>query len=197
MVKNACVKVLVKCGISTAMATVAVQAVCEELYHHQYHLTKEEAIERDLSLVECSRKQPSQPEKVSRLQIAGIQSVASSKQGYCMSVETNHDVDSVVDKVLEKIKGLAVGIPEGAQAPPSVEFVDNKPVGRFTNRERRPYRSRLRSFRGGYQPTTSKTRRCRACQSADHYVRECPVRFCQACGNKGHDSWDKSCPKYL
>ena len=34
-VKNTCVKVSVKCGISTAMATVAVQAVCEELYHHQ------------------------------------------------------------------------------------------------------------------------------------------------------------------
>ena len=36
-------KVSVKCGISTSMATVAVQAVCEELYHYQYYLKKEEA----------------------------------------------------------------------------------------------------------------------------------------------------------
>ena len=42
-IRKACVKVLVKCGISTSMAAVAVQAVCEELYHHQYYLTKEEA----------------------------------------------------------------------------------------------------------------------------------------------------------
>ena len=66
-VKNACVKVSIKCGISTATATVAVQAVCEEFYHHQYYLTKEEAIERDLSLIECSREQPSyQPKKKCR-----------------------------------------------------------------------------------------------------------------------------------
>ena len=36
-------KVSVKCGISTSMAAVAVQVVCEKLYHQQYYLTKEEA----------------------------------------------------------------------------------------------------------------------------------------------------------
>ena len=67
-VKNACVKVSVKCGISTAMATVAVQAVCKELYHHQYYLTKEEAIERGPNLVEYGKEQPSsQPKKKHRL----------------------------------------------------------------------------------------------------------------------------------
>ena len=50
------------------MATVAVQAVCEELYHHQYYLTKEEAIERDPNLVEYSKEEPSsQPKKKRRL----------------------------------------------------------------------------------------------------------------------------------
>ena len=47
-IKKACVKVLVIFGISTSMATVVVQAVCEELYHHQYYMTKEEVIEKDL-----------------------------------------------------------------------------------------------------------------------------------------------------
>ena len=173
-----------------ARQTIARDYFVKGLHHEMQIALKSSPQFSTASLIDLAKE-------TSRLQIAGIQSVASSKQGYCMSVETNHDVDSVVDKVLEKIKGLTVGIPEGAQAPPSVEFVDNKPVGRFSNRERGPYRSRPRSFRGGYQPTTSKTRRCRACQSADHSVRECPMRFCQACGNKGHDSWDKSCPKYL
>ena len=54
--------------------------------------------------------------ETTRLHIAGIQSVPSSKQDYCVSVEADHDVDSVVNRVLEKIQGLTAGIPEGAQA---------------------------------------------------------------------------------
>ena len=92
-----------------------------------------------------------------------------------MSVETDHDVDSVVDKVLEVIKGVAGRIPEAAQALPSFEYASgNKPSSRFNNRGKLPYRSRSRNFRGGYQPSTSQVRRCRACHSTDHYVREGP-----------------------
>ena len=46
---------------------------------------------------------------------------------------------------------------------------------------------------------TSKPRggqKCRNCDSTQHFVRQCPSRFCPACGNKGHDAWDKVCPKY-
>ena len=63
-IKNACVKVSVKCGVSTSMATVAVQAVCEELYGHHYFLSKEEAIEKDPDLV--SYKEASPPIKKKR-----------------------------------------------------------------------------------------------------------------------------------
>ena len=66
-----------------------------------------------------------------------------------MSVETDHEVDSAVNKGLEKIKGLAVGIPESAQAASSVDFVGNKPSGHFTNRGKNPYCTRSRNFRGG------------------------------------------------
>ena len=83
-VKNACVKVSVKCGISTAMATLAVQAVCEELYHHQYYLTKEEAIERDPNLVEYGKEQPSsQPKKKRQLdERKSASKPLSNKQDY-------------------------------------------------------------------------------------------------------------------
>ena len=57
-------KVSSKCGISTAMAAVAVQAVCEELYHHQYYLTKEEAIEKDPNL--HAYQEQSQPKEKRR-----------------------------------------------------------------------------------------------------------------------------------
>ena len=52
-----------KCGISTSMATVAVQAVYEELYHHQYYLTKEEAIEKDPDLAQYKEQTSSAPKK--------------------------------------------------------------------------------------------------------------------------------------
>ena len=45
------------------MATVAVQAVCEELYHHQYYLTKEEVIEKDTKLAQYKEQNPSAPKK--------------------------------------------------------------------------------------------------------------------------------------
>ena len=66
-IKQACVKVSVKCNISTAMATVAVQAVCEELYHHQYYLSKDEAIEKDPNLQQYKQQPSEQQSKKRRL----------------------------------------------------------------------------------------------------------------------------------
>ena len=66
-----------------------------------------------------------------------------------ISVKIDHDVNSVVNKVLEKIKGLAVEIPESAQDPSSVHFVGNKPSSRFTIRGKNPYPTRSRNFRRG------------------------------------------------
>ena len=133
--------------------------------------------------------------ETTRLQIAGIESFASSQQGHCMSVNTEDLVDSIADKVLAKMKGMSVGVPGGTEASPSVNYF-GKSSNRFTTRGKNKSRPRSRNFRGGYQPPNSQYQRCRSCQSTDHYVRECPSRFCQACGNKGHDSWDKSCPNY-
>ena len=43
------------------MVTVAVQAVCEEPYHHQYYLTKAEAIEKDPDLAQDKEQTSSAP----------------------------------------------------------------------------------------------------------------------------------------
>ena len=45
------------------MATVAIKAVCEELCHHQYYLTKEEAIEKDPNLAQYNEQNSSVPKK--------------------------------------------------------------------------------------------------------------------------------------
>ncbi len=60
--------------------------------------------------------------------------------------------------------------------------------------------SRPRSNRGGYgwvySHNTTQFRKCRACQSLVHFITECPSPYCQACGNKGHDTWSSTCQNY-
>ena len=46
-----------------SMQAVAVQAVCEELYHHEYYLTKEEVIQKDTNLVQYKEQNSSAPKK--------------------------------------------------------------------------------------------------------------------------------------
>ena len=61
-VKKACIKASVKCNTSTAMGSVAAQAVCEEMYDHHYYLSKEEAIQNDPSLSQYHAQQQEQNE---------------------------------------------------------------------------------------------------------------------------------------
>ena len=43
-IKSACAKTSSSCGISVDKARIAVQVVCNELYHHKYYLSKEEQL---------------------------------------------------------------------------------------------------------------------------------------------------------
>ena len=49
-----------------------------------------------------------------------------------------------------------------------------------------------RGGRGGKQ----QPYKCRACNKTGHLFRKCPERYCQSCGNQGHDGWSQECPKY-
>ena len=53
------------------------------------------------------------------------------------------------------------------------------------------YPSRRPQGRGG-----RNDRKCRGCQSTGHIVKDCPTRFCQACGQRGHDAWQQVCPNH-
>ena len=63
-VKKACIKVSVKCNMSTAVGLVAVHAVCEEMYHHHYYLSKEEAIQNDPYFSQHREQQQEQNENM-------------------------------------------------------------------------------------------------------------------------------------
>ena len=49
-IKSTCVQVSVNCGLSVAMAILAVKIVCQALYEHTFYLNKEEAMQADSSL---------------------------------------------------------------------------------------------------------------------------------------------------
>ena len=41
-----------------------------------------------------------------------------------------------------------------------------------------------------------KAKKCFKCKETSHIVKNCPKRFCQACGQTGHDWWMQSCPSH-
>ena len=132
-------------------------------------------------------------DEVSRLELAGVNSCLTDahgvnvvEAGVCASrgEEATNLVDEIADKVLQKL------------SESSIDYVSR---GRAFDRSRSARgNGESNSFARG---TRSEGRRpplkCRNCNSTSHLVRRCPSRFCQSCGERGHDSWSKDCPKYL
>ena len=113
----------------------------------------------------------------------------------------------------KSIKSEVIG--SVTQAPSTLESkIDNLITvlernmgGSVTGEETVNYAGSRNSNARGYPPIRGKSRgtdrrqflqnrRCRNCNSTEHLFRKCPERYCQACGNKGHDGWERSCPKY-
>ncbi len=138
-----------------------------------------------------------------RLQIAGIDSFASNKAQECMAVESPSVVDAIAEKVIEKLKGPSIDIhgsnDGGIQEIATANYVGNQRRGNQRRGRRGNFPNKSYQPRAGNQGNnrpSQRGRKCRTCESSEHFFRECPLRFCQACGNTGHDAWDASCPKY-
>lgn len=138
-----------------------------------------------------------------RLQLAGIDSFASEKIQSCMSVEGPSVVDEIADRVIAKLKGISIDSHGGDvgdnKEMATANFVGNQwrgsqRRGRRGNFASKPFQPRAGNPRNNR--SSQSGRKCRTCESPEHFFRECPLRFCQACGNKGHDAWDSSCSKY-
>ena len=118
-----------------------------------------------------------------------------------VSVPTNN-YDSRLDRLLAVME-RSFGMNDNDVGDPEEEInfagANNNAYPRYPrNRQRRPgynrARGNLQSQRGSKVHQQSLL--CRSCNSTGHLVKNCPQRFCQSCGNRGHDRWDTACPKY-
>ena len=141
---------------------------------------------------------------VSRLELAGVKSSKATRTvNLCEEKEfAENVVDKIAEKVFEKIKDLNVSCDE----EPKVNAVDNCYQNRRGGRYRQNFNrqdSNRGSNRGNYRKrnsgnsSSSVERKCRSCFSTEHFLRNCPTRFCRACGQRGHDQSNaEECPNY-
>ena len=142
-------------------------------------------------------------DEAKRLELAGIQSFPVNKRFSANLVNPISDekiVDSIAEKVIEKLHATSFSS-GGGEPHKEVKFASasyNRGRGRgFGARNRGMGRGNYpRRFQSPKAAKSSGNLRCRTCQSNEHLYRACPMRFCQACGKRGHDAWDSSCENY-
>ena len=143
-----------------------------------------------------------------RFQTAGVQSPSNAPIPIKTEVQevslgaiggnsiTDEDslVDSIVEKVVSRLGGLNVA---GANSDSSVNYMNSQHQHRGGGRNQRrgsSYNQRGKGNRG--RGRGRGTFKCRNCNSPDHGYTQCPTRFCQACGGRGHDGWSRDCPNF-
>ena len=106
----------------------------------------------------------------------------------CTGAASKEDmfVDRIVEKVVDRLGDLNM-----TNSFSSVNFANHQGRGGGRNRRRG---SNQRG--GGSNRGRGKNFKCRACGQPDHAYAQCPQRFCQACGGRGHDGWSRDCPNF-
>lgn len=136
-----------------------------------------------------------------RLALAGVKSYSNctTTSEACNSVGDIHAsipvqlpnaspdmINAIADVVVSKLKESSLGSSNSATGE-DAEEVGN--VGRGSG-------GRRGRGRGGRNNGGNQIRRCRACQKTDHVIKNCPNKFCEACGQRGHSQYDRNCPNY-
>ena len=127
-----------------------------------------------------------------RLELAGI---GSTKIPSVSAIGSNDEiVDAIAEKVLQRLSLASPAVKDDS----NIEAVDdsrgNRSGGRNRNRGRGRGRGSFPQNSAGQRSTSQ--RKCRACQSTQHLIKDCPQRFCQACGGRGHDQYNSACPNF-
>ena len=145
-----------------------------------------------------------------RLSLAGVKSYSKSTttSEACGSVEVSQTpmqlqgastdvINAIADVVVSKLKESSL---DSSDSHSSAGITDQQSDGvnntGATYPRGRGFGGR-RSARGrGGRGSNNQSKKCRSCQSTDHLIKHCPTRFCQACGQRGHNQYDQQCPNY-
>ena len=118
-----------------------------------------------------------------------------------ISSTTDEITDHIVEKVMQKMTTIYSIYQDGTQPFTNLPTSEQVNYAGSINSWIRPNNFRGKNYywgkgysRGRNPVTVSK---CWCCNSTDHFIKACPMRFCQACGGKGHDSWSPTCAKKL
>ena len=155
-------------------------------------------------------------EETVRLSLAGVKSFSTSTttSENCGSVEavqpshlpvaipggSSEMINAIADVVVSKMKESSL-VCSGGDDGEEKDFNRNVTV----NNARYQFRGRGGRGRRGYhhggrsnQDNSGQGpgKACRACKKTDHLIKNCPDKFCEACGQRGHNQYDRSCPNY-
>ena len=132
--------------------------------------------------------------EATRLQLAGIGSFSADNTQQCMNVDSPSFVDTIADKVIEKMKSCTISVPGsedgGNNETANAIYSGYRPFQNKRNAKTNRGQFSRRPSNRGYRIRAQQARKCRPCQSSEHLFWDCPTRFCQACGSRGHDAWD-------
>ena len=167
------------------------QTIAKDYFMRGVHPKMQSALKSQLTFAEANIKELAG--ETTRLQLAGVTSFADIKDK-CSNVntqQTNHDsemIETIAAKVVEKMKDASLGAHGGQEDVNSARFMGNRP---YSNQRRGQFAPRFnRTGNRGFKRNSpgpakeSQQLKCRACQSPEHLVRNCPTRFCQACGGE-------------
>ena len=142
-------------------------------------------------------------DETTRLELAGIQSLSVNKRFSANSVNPISEediVESIAVKVIAKLQTTSLSCHGGApnEEVKSVSASYNHGCGHGWGAQNHGMTcgNKYHGFQGPVAAKTPGKLRCRTYQSEEHLYRACPLRFCQACGKRGHDAWDSSCANY-
>ena len=143
-----------------------------------------------------------------RLSLAGVKTYSKSTttSEACGSVEVapmpmqlegapTNVINAIADVVVSKLKESSLDSSESSAGRTAQQSDGINNAGVTYSRGRAFSGRRGARGRGG-RGNNNQSKKCRSCQSTEHLIKHCPTRFCQACGQRGHDQYDQQCPNY-
>ena len=123
-----------------------------------------------------------------RLEIVGVKTKSYVRTDIdAVDLKDEASADALVEKISRKVAEVL--------KLDDTEEVNYHGRGWSQGRGRNRGRGRGTSRRGNRTGQTEK--KCWCCNSSEHLSKNCPMRFCRNCGEKGHDPWDQRRKKKL